>query len=346
MQNKAKELRALTIDDIQELLANINEKAFRAQQIWDWLWKKNVASIDEMSNLSNTLRNYLKENYTIEPAQLLTLKKSTDKTIKVVFKLHDETFIEGVLIPSADRVTACISSQVGCTLGCKFCATGNMGFIRNLTAGEIVDQIAILKKTSEKEYGQNLSNIVYMGMGEPLQNYDNVLMSINNITSTKGWGMSPSRITLSTVGLPKMIKKLADDDVKFNLAISLHTAHSTKRNELMPINISQPLDKLSEAIKYFHKKTGTRVTFEYVMLHKVNDSVDDAKLLASFCRIVPCKVNIIEFNPFDGCIYQTSPSNRVKEFAELLESKNMVVNIRQSRGKDIDAACGQLANKY
>lgn len=346
MQNQIKEIRTLTLEDIQEILMQVNEKSFRAQQIWEWIWKKNVSSIDEMTNLSISLRNFLKENFTIQAAQIHSFKKSSDNTIKMVFRLHDNTFVEGVLIPSSDRVTACISSQVGCTLGCKFCATGEMGFTRSLTAGEIVDQIALLKKTSEKEYGHSLSNIVYMGMGEPLLNYDDVLTSINNITNTKGWGMSPSRITLSTVGLPKMIKKLADDDVKFNLAISLHTAQTKKRDELMPINISQPLDKLAESIRYFHKKTGTRVTFEYVLLHKINDSLEDAKSLANFCRIVPCKVNIIEFNPFEGCLYQPSPSNRVKEFAEFLESKNMIVNVRQSRGKDIDAACGQLANKH
>jgi 23S rRNA (adenine2503-C2)-methyltransferase len=253
--------------------------------------------------------------------------------------------VEGVLIPTASRMTACISSQVGCSLSCAFCATGRLKMLRNLTAGEIYDQVVYLKRQAEERYQIPLSNIVYMGMGEPLLNYKNVLTSIEKITSPDGLGMSPQRITVSTAGVAKMITKLGDDGVKFNLALSLHAANDEKRDKIMDINESNNLESLALALKYFHEKTGTRVTFEYIIFKDFNDSLKDAQELANYCKNLPVKINIIEYNPIDDGEYRQASPERVDAFAKFLESKNLVVNVRRSRGKDIDAACGQLANK-
>jgi 23S rRNA (adenine2503-C2)-methyltransferase len=242
-------------------------------------------------------------------------------------------------------MTACISSQVGCSLTCKFCATGRLERLRNLNADEIYDQIVLLRNQAEEKYKIPLTNIVYMGMGEPLLNYNNVMDSIFKITSPEGLNMSPQRITVSTAGVAKMIKKLGDDGVKFNLALSLHAANDVKRNQIMPINETNTLEVLADALKYFYSKTGTRVTYEYIVFKDFNDDLQDAKELAEFCKNIPCKLNIIEYNPIeDGEFQQTTPE-RLEAFVNYLESKNIIVNVRRSRGKDIDAACGQLANK-
>jgi 23S rRNA (adenine2503-C2)-methyltransferase len=270
---------------------------------------------------------------------------SSDKTIKCAFKLHDSNVVEGVLIPTTSRMTACISSQVGCSLTCAFCATGKLKRMRNLEASEIYDQVVALRDQAENTYNIPLSNIVYMGMGEPLLNYKNTLASVEKITSPEGLGMSPQRITVSTAGIAKMIMKLGDDGVKFNLALSLHAANDEKRNKIMPINEQNSLDALAEALRYFYDKTGTRVTYEYIIFRNFNDELQDARELAEFCKHVPCKVNIIEYNPIDDGEYQQADAHKVDAFARFLESKNIVVNVRRSRGKDIDAACGQLANK-
>jgi 23S rRNA (adenine2503-C2)-methyltransferase len=253
--------------------------------------------------------------------------------------------VEGVLIPTPNRMTACISSQVGCSLTCKFCATGKLERLRNLNADEIYDQVVLIKNQAEEKYKTPLSNIVYMGMGEPLLNYKNVMDSIQKITSPEGLNMSPQRITVSTAGVSKMIMKLADDGAKFNLALSLHAANDKKRNYIMPINESNSLEALAEALKYFYEKTETRVTYEYIAFKDFNDSLEDAKELAAFCKHIPCKVNIIEYNPIDDGEFQQTTNERLDAFAKFLENKNIIVNVRRSRGKDIDAACGQLANK-
>ena len=253
--------------------------------------------------------------------------------------------VEGVLIPTKSRTTACISSQVGCSLSCTFCATGRLKLLRNLSAGEIVDQVVYLKNQAEERYGQNLTNIVYMGMGEPLLNYKNVLQSVDRLCSEDGLGISPKRITVSTAGIAKMIRKLGDDDVKFNLALSLHAANDKKRDKIMEINESNNLSELSEALEYFHEKTGSRVTFEYIIFKDFNDEIEDARELANFAKCVPCKINIIEYNPIENGEFQQADVHKVDAFAAFLESKNLIVNVRRSRGKDIDAACGQLANK-
>lgn len=339
-------IRNLTLEELQAIFVEMGEKKFRAQQVFEWLWKKDASAFDEMSNIGKDLRKKLEDVFFIDKITLNDKQISADKTIKCAFATHDiKQVMEGVLIPTSSRMTACISSQVGCSLACTFCATGRLKLLKNLSAGEIVDQVVYLNKLAEKHYKIPLSNIVYMGMGEPLLNYKNVLRSIEIITSENGLGMSPKRITLSTAGIAKMIKKLGDDAVKFNLALSLHAANDEKRSKIMDINDSNNLDSLIEALKYFHDKTGSRVTFEYIIFKDFNDGIEDASELTKFCRNVPCKINIIEYNPIDSGAFQQAEPEKVQRFARFLEDRNLIVNIRRSRGKDIDAACGQLANK-
>lgn len=340
-----KDIRALSLEELKTIFIENGDQAFRAKQVYEWLWKKSVRTFDEMTNLSKATRDLLNTHFVINAVTVDDMQISNDRTIKNAFKLYDSNIVEGVLIPSTTRMTACISSQVGCSLTCKFCATGRLERLRNLNADEIYDQVVLIKKQAEEKYNTPLTNIVYMGMGEPLLNYKNVMESIEKVTSPDGLNMSPQRITVSTAGVAKMIMKLADDGAKFNLAISLHAANDTKRNHIMPINESNSLQALAEALKYFYNKTGTRVTYEYIAFKDFNDSLEDARELAAFCKHVPCKVNIIEYNPIDDGEFQQTTNERLKAFADFLESKNIIVNVRRSRGKDIDAACGQLANK-
>jgi 23S rRNA m2A2503 methyltransferase len=337
-------IRAYTLQELANVLVQHGEKAFRAKQIWQWLWQKGVTRFEDMTNLSKDFREFLNNHFILQTATLTHKQESSDGTTKLGFTLPDGNLIETVLIPSKDKSTVCVSSQVGCKLKCSFCATGGLGFTRNLLPEEIFDQVVAVKRLGE-ERGLPLSNIVLMGMGEPLLNYENVLAAIERITAEDGLGMSPYRLTLSTSGIVEGIKRLADDDVRFNLAISLHSAVNTTRDKIMPINKAYPLTILAEAIRYFVDKTGTRPTFEYLLLKGVNDSLDDAKALALFCRQFPVKINIIEYNEVDNAPYRHSPDASRDQFVRYLESKNIVVNIRRSKGKDIDAACGQLANK-
>ncbi len=338
-------IRDLSRDELIQQLSELGEKAFRGKQVHEWLWKKNAASFDEMTNLSVPLREKLEAHFFIDHIELKDQQISRDKTIKCAFTVDNDKVIEGVLIPTSSRTTACISSQVGCSLACKFCATGRLKLMRNLTAGEMVDQVVYLRNQAEERYQTPLTNIVYMGMGEPLLNYANMLRSTEMLTSEEGLGISPRRITVSTAGIAKMIKRLGDDEVRFNLALSLHAANDRKRSQIMEINDSNNLEALAEALQYFYEKTGSRVTFEYIIFKDFNDSLEDAQELADFARCVPCKVNIIEYNPIDDGEFAQADPERVNAFAAYLEGKNMIVNVRRSRGKDIDAACGQLANK-
>ena len=340
-----KDIRALSLEELKTVFVENGDQAFRAKQVYEWLWKKSVRTFDEMTNLSKSTRELLNTHFVINAVVVDDMQISIDRTIKNAFKLYDSNIVEGVLIPSTTRMTACISSQVGCSLTCKFCATGKLERLRNLNADEIYDQVVLIKNQAEEKYNVPLTNIVYMGMGEPLLNYKNVLDSIHKITSPEGLNMSPQRITVSTAGVSKMIKKLGDDGVKFNLALSLHAANDAKRNHIMPINESNTLEALAEALTYFYEKTGTRVTYEYIAFKDFNDSIEDAQDLAKFCKHIPCKVNIIEYNPIDDGEFQQTTTERLDAFAKYLENKNIIVNIRRSRGKDIDAACGQLANK-
>jgi 23S rRNA (adenine2503-C2)-methyltransferase len=344
VQNKT-DIRALTADELKNALGTLNEKPFRAKQVSEWLWKKAAHNFDDMTNLSADLREKLKAHFVINAVRIDTQQISRDKTIKSAFKLHDGNIVEGVLIPTDSRMTACISSQVGCSLTCKFCATGKLARIRNLDAAEMFDQVAIIKKQSEQNYNIPLSNIVYMGMGEPLLNYANVLESIKKITAPDGLAMAPKRITVSTAGIAKMIKKLGDDEVKFNLALSLHAANDEKRNKIMPINEQNNLDALADALNYYYDKTGNKVTFEYIIFKDFNDTIKDAIELEQFYNRVPAKVNIIEYNPIDGGEFEQTSNSRLLAFINHLQNHNVIVTQRRSRGKDIDAACGQLANK-
>ena len=340
-----KDIKNISIEELTDFFKSINEKSFRAKQVYEWLWKKNAKNFNEMTNISKNIREKLTENYFFNSLKIHSFQKSTDKTIKYIFELSDGLLIEGVLIPSKKRVTACVSTQVGCALQCKFCDTGAMGFTRDLTDAEIYEHIFLLNQQSLKVFEKKLTNIVVMGMGEPLMNYKNTLLALQKVTETNGLEMSPSRITLSTVGITKGIRQLADDNIKFNLAISLHTADDIKRSELMPINKTNSIKDLSKALKYFHEKTNSRITIEYILLKEINDSHQDARELAAFCRDFPVKINLIEYNPTANSPYKKTNMERIEQFKEVLDSRNMIVNLRQSRGKDINAACGQLISK-
>lgn len=339
------ELRNLNKHELASLMESFDEKRFRAKQIHQWLWQKKVNAISEMRNLPKSLIEKLEDKYSINKARTATRQESRDRTIKYGFGLMDDAIAEGVLIPSGGRTTACISSQVGCKLGCRFCATGMMKFHRNLFPSEILDQVMVIDEDSWNLYGHKLSNIVFMGMGEPLLNFENVMKSIEILTSEEGLAFSPQRVTLSTVGIIDKIKEMGDRKVRFNLAVSLHTANNDKRSQLMPVNKTNPLNDLIKALKYFHHKTQTRVTYEYLLLKGINDSAEDAKQLADFCKIIPSKVNLIEYNPIEAGDFKKTDEATRDAFIQLLEERKVVVNLRRSRGKDIDAACGQLAIK-
>lgn len=339
------DIRSFSVDELGLFFEQQGDKKFRARQVMEWLWKKSCTDFDEMTNLSKPVRELLKSKFEIRNVAPYQSQKSNDGTIKSVFKLYDGNIIEGVLIPADDRMTACISSQVGCSLSCKFCATGYMGRKRNLEAAEIYDQVVIINRLAQQHYALPLSNIVFMGMGEPLLNYKNVLAAIEKITHEDGLGMSAKRITLSTAGIAKMIKKLADDQVKFNLALSLHAANDQKRNQIMAINETNNLNVLQEALQYFYKHTRNRITFEYIVFDGFNDGLEDARELWTFAKKVPSKINIIEYNPIAEASFVNTTEDKLERFRAFLEDKGLIVNVRRSRGKDIDAACGQLANK-
>lgn len=340
-----KDIRRLTKEALTEALEALGEKPFRAKQIHEWLWQKGVHSFEEMTNLPKLLRRKLADQFSISAIKEDLIQHSRDGTIKIRFRLHDDQKIEGVLIPDKQRVTACVSSQVGCSLTCKFCATGMMGHIRNLEAAEIFDQVILLNKQSIARLGRPITNIVFMGMGEPLLNYRNVMLAIEKITSPEGLSMAPKRITLSTAGIAKMIRRLADDGARFNLALSLHAANDTKRNMIMPINETNRLDALVEALSYFKQKTHSEITFEYILFEGFNDTLQDALEVVALCKRVPAKVNIIEYNKVAGVGFKKTEVTTRDTFQKYLTRHGIIARIRRSRGKDIDAACGQLANK-
>ncbi len=334
------DIRSLTKQELELFFLQHGEKKFRAYQVFEWIWKKSAHSFEEMTSLSKIDRELLQNHFSFHTAVPEIRQTSSDGTLKTGFRLHDGLMVEGVLIPSGDRNTVCISSQVGCALGCKFCATAQLGFTRNLTIGEILDQVTGMRKAAS-----GISNIVFMGMGEPFLNYANVTGAIEKITSSAGLGMSAQRITVSSVGIPRMIKQMADDDPKYHFALSLHAATDAKRSQVIPFNLKHPLADLTESLRYYSKKTGKRFTIEYILFGHFNDSVADAMDLALFCKNFPVKINIIEYNPVQGTGFARSDPAKTKTFVAFLESRNLVVNIRESRGKDIDAACGQLAGK-
>ncbi|WP_406682757.1 23S rRNA (adenine(2503)-C(2))-methyltransferase RlmN [Seonamhaeicola sp. MEBiC1930] len=344
MENK-KDIRALTKEQLREFFINQGDKAFRGNQVYEWLWQKSAHYFSDMTNISKETRLMLEDNFVINHVEVDTMQRSSDGTVKNAVRLHDGLIVESVLIPTATRTTACVSSQVGCSLDCKFCATARLKRMRNLNPDEIYDQVVAIDKESRLYHNRPLSNIVFMGMGEPLMNYNNVLKAIDKITSSDGLAMSPKRIVVSTSGVPKMIKKMADDEVKFKLAVSLHSAIDEVRDSIMPFNKTFPLKDLREALEYWYAKTKNRITYEYVVWDGINDKRRDVDALVKFCKFAPSKVNLIEYNPIDDGEFQQAKSSAIDMYQEVLESNNITVTIRRSRGKDIDAACGQLANK-
>ncbi|MCT4180696.1 23S rRNA (adenine(2503)-C(2))-methyltransferase RlmN [Elizabethkingia anophelis] len=340
-----KDIRTLSLDQLKEYFVSLGEKPFRAKQVYDWLWSKNLHSIDEMTNLSKPLRERIALEYTINPVSVDLMQKSTDGTIKNGVKLHDNLMVESVLIPTETRTTACVSSQVGCSLNCEFCATAKLKRMRNLEVAEIVDQVALIDRQSRLYFDRPLSNIVFMGMGEPMMNYKNVVEAIHKITKPEGLGMSPRRITVSTSGIPKMIKMLADEELKVKLALSLHSAIEHKRNEIMPFSDKFPLTDIMEALQYWYHKTGSVITFEYCVWKGINDGDEDIKTLIKYCRQVPSKVNLIQYNPIGEGKYDHRSIAAEEKYVRELEKASITVMVRKSRGGDIDAACGQLANK-
>jgi 23S rRNA (adenine2503-C2)-methyltransferase len=340
-----RDIRKLKLEELKSFFVERGDKAFRAQQVYEWLWMKSAKSFDQMTNISLETRELLKANFVINHIKVDTMQRSADGTIKNAVTLHDGLVVESVLIPTEKRITACVSSQVGCSLACAFCATARLKRQRNLSPDEIYDQVAAIKEQAELFFGRPLTNIVFMGMGEPLLNYANVTAAIEKITSQKGLNMASRRITVSTVGIAKMIKKMADDQVKFKLAVSLHAALNETRSSIMPINDTNPLEDLGEALEYWYQKTKSKVTFEYVVWKGINDTPEHAQALLKFCKRVPSKVNLIEYNPIDEGEFQQAPDEVLAMYMDVLEKQGITTRIRKSRGKDIDAACGQLANK-
>jgi 23S rRNA (adenine2503-C2)-methyltransferase len=346
MEKAKTNIRHLSFPEIESYFETLGEKKFRAKQAYEWLWQKHARSFDDMSNLSKPLRRQLADHFSFPALTVDATQHSADGTIKSRFRTADGHLVEGVLIPTEDRKTACVSSQIGCSLSCKFCATGYMDRKRNLDFDEIYDEVVLINQQSEKTFEKKLSNIVFMGMGEPLLNYRNVLKAIEHITSPDGLAMSPRRITVSTAGVAKMIRQLGDDMVKFKLALSLHAANDKKRNEIMPVNETNNIKALIDALNYFYKMTGNEITFEYILFKDFNDSRQDAEELTKIYRQVPADlVNIIEYNPIDQALFSKPDDAAIHHFMAQLEKNHVNARLRRSRGKDIDAACGQLANK-
>lgn len=339
------DIRALSKEQLREFFVANGDQPFRGNQVYEWLWSKSAHSFEDMSNLSKQTRTMLEQHFVINHIKVDQMQRSSDGTVKNAVRLHDGLVVESVLIPTDKRTTACVSSQVGCSLDCNFCATARLKRMRNLAPDEIYDQVAAIDSESRLYHDRPLSNIVFMGMGEPLMNYNNVLKAIEMITSDEGLGMSPKRITVSTSGIPKMIRKLADDEVKFRLAVSLHSAIDEIRARIMPFSANFPLIDLRQSLEYWYAKTKSKVTYEYVVWKGINDNQKSIDALVKFCRYVPCKVNLIEYNPIDDGEFQQASDESINAYIKALEQNNIVAKVRRSRGKDIDAACGQLANK-
>ncbi len=345
METEKKDIRALSKDQLRDFFVANRDKAFRGNQVYEWLWSKGAHSFEDMTNISKETRVMLENHFVINHIKVDTMQRSEDGTVKNAVRLHDGLVVESVLIPTETRTTACVSSQVGCSLDCNFCATARLKRMRNLEPAEIYDQVVAIDRESRLYYDHPLSNIVFMGMGEPLMNYNNVLKAIEMITSPEGLAMSPKRITVSTSGIPKMIKKLADDEVKFKLAVSLHSALDETRSRIMPFSEKFPLADLREALEYWYRKTKSRVSYEYVVWKGINDDKASIEALVKFCKYVPCKVNLIQYNPIDDGEFQQASESAINAYIKALENIGIVVKVRRSRGQDIDAACGQLANK-
>ena len=339
------DIRSLSEDDLCEFFVKKGFDSYRGKQVYEWIWKKSSHTFDNMTNISKDLRIMLDENFVINHIEVDKIQKSSDGTIKNAVKLFDDYTVESVLIPTDDRTTACVSSQVGCSLDCKFCATSKLKRMRNLNPDEIYDQVVTINNQSLQYFNRPLSNIVFMGMGEPLMNYNNLVKSIEKISSDKGLNISQKRIVVSTSGIPKMIKKLADENLKVNLALSLHSAIEETRNNIMPFSSKFSLNDIKESLNYWYSKTKRKITFEYIVWKGINDTKKDIDSLVSYCKSIPSKVNIIEYNSIGDEDFKSANNNIIEQYKRALEKNKITVTIRRSRGKDIDAACGQLANK-
>lgn len=339
------DIRSLSENQIVEFFLNKGYNSYRGKQVYEWIWKKSVYSFDDMTNLSKDIRVILDQNFVINHIEVKNIQKSFDGTIKNAVKLYDDFTVESVLIPTEDRTTACVSSQVGCSLDCHFCATSKLKRMRNLNPDEIYDQVVTINNQSLKYFNKSLSNIVFMGMGEPLMNYKNLIKSLEKISSDRGLNISQKRIVISTSGIPKMIKKLADENLKVNLALSLHSAIEETRNKIMPFSKNFPLIDIKESLLYWYSKTKRKITFEYIIWKDVNDKIEDIDALIKYCKSIPSKVNLIEYNSIGDENFKNASQTTINLYKSLLEKNRITVTIRRSRGKDIDAACGQLANK-
>ncbi len=345
------ELKGKTLEELQQFMEELSEPKFRAKQIYNWMYDNLIVNVDEMRNLPIALREKLDENAFVKSLELITTQNSSSTgTIKYLFSTFDNQKIETVLIPEGTRNTLCISTQVGCPLDCKFCATGLMGYKRNLTPGEIVDQYFLTAKELGKE---KITNIVYMGMGEPLLNFAGTLTSLKIFTSEISTGLSRNKITVSTAGIPGKIKELADSGIRSKLALSLHSCFNETRDKIMPINKKYPLEDNIAALKYYARETKQKITFEYTMFAGVNDRAEDIKAISKLCAQLPSKINLIPFNSIShmdpegiAATLEPTPFPKLLEFAEKLKQKNVMVMVRDTQGDDIAAACGQLAVKY
>jgi 23S rRNA (adenine2503-C2)-methyltransferase len=346
------DLKSLTKTELAAFCEELGLQSFRTDQIFQWLYQKGVSNFEEMTNLSKDLRDKLGEIAVINRIKAVQQQESKDGTIKFLFQLNDpekEYKVEAVLIPdffadgAARRLTVCVSSQVGCVFGCAFCATGKMGLFRSLTHGEIVDQVQYINELAEEKYGKKITNVVYMGMGEPLHNYKAIVHSAHIISDPLSIELSPKRITVSTVGLTKQIKQLADNQEEFNLAISLHAPTDEKRDKIMPINSSMNLQSLEDAVKHYYKLTERPLTYEYLLFDNFNDSPQDARDLAKIVKWAPSKVNIIMYNNVAGVELKRAREDRLDNFMRELIKNDVRATVRRSRGDDIDAGCGQLA---
>lgn len=339
------DIRSLSEDKLCEFFVKKGFDSYRGKQVYEWIWKKSSYTFDNMTNISKDLRLMLDENFVINHIEVDKIQKSSDGTIKNAVKLFDDYMVESVLIPTDDRTTACISSQVGCSLDCKFCATSKLKRMRNLNPDEIYDQVVTINNQSLQYFNRPLSNIVFMGMGEPLMNYNNLVKSIEKISSDKGLNISQKRIVVSTSGIPKMIKKLANENLKVNLALSLHSAIEETRNNIMPFSSKFPLNDIKESLNYWYTKTKRKITFEYIVWKGINDNIEHIDALVKYCKSIMSKVNLIEYNSIGDEDFVSASDNIIEKYRRALEKNKITVTIRRSRGKDIDAACGQLANK-
>lgn len=338
-------LKGLTLPELENFVIELGWEKFRAKQIFKWIYNKQVDNFSQMTDIPKHYREELSRVAQINELKLLTFEKSNcDGTIKFLFELKDGEKIESVLIPDESRLTLCVSTQVGCPIDCKFCATGAMGFRRNLTAGEIIDQIIQAQKYAERR----ITNIVFMGMGEPLLNLKNLIKAIDIITNDDGIRIGARKITISTVGIPDKIKELADTGRKVKIALSLHTLDENLRSKLIPIASKYPISSLLEALRYYYKKIGLRITYEYILFDGLNDRDEDVENLVELAKMIPCKINLLKFHPvdfirIDPILKILKPSRKLEEFAQKLRENNLTVFVRSNAGEDIKAACGQLA---